>query len=137
MRQATDADYSTIRTAVKRLYLSSAVPWMKFSDLGKAMVSIAEWLSAGDVWIVGDYAVIATVGTMWSSSALMVFEHLVIRVTNTEKNPISTVTDFLKALCITEGCAAVVVGDTQRGLMTPVYEQAGFVPLGTQLMWSP
>jgi hypothetical protein len=137
MRQATDADYSIIRAAVHRLYKESTVPWMKFSDFGKAMCSIAEWLGSGDIWIVGDYAVIAHTGTMWSSSAKMVFEKLVIRISSTDKNPISTVTDFLKALCITEGCAAVVVGDTQRGLMTPVYEKAGFVPLGTQLMWSP
>jgi len=137
MRIAFSIELPAILCALKKLQDKSTAPQMPFSSLDKAGRSILKWIEDGDAWIVGDYFVVATVGTMWYSEELMVFEHLVIRVYSSNQNPISTVTDFLKALCVTEGCAAVIVGDAQFGRMIPVYKDAGFSEVGTQLIWSP
>jgi hypothetical protein len=137
MRVAFSTELPAVICALKKLQDKSAAPQMPFSNLDKAGRSILKWIEAGDAWIVGDYFVAVTKGTMWYSEEPMIFEHLVIRLYNSNKNPISTVTDFLKALCVTEGCAAVIVGDAQFGRMIPVYKDAGFSEVGTQLIWSP
>jgi hypothetical protein len=137
MRLAYSAELPAILCALKRLQSRSKAPQMMFSDLNKAGFSIRGWIDDGEAWIVGDYFVAVTRGTMWYSEDPMLFEQLVIKVYNTNNNQISTVTDFLKALCVSESCAAVIVGDAQSGRMIPVYQDAGFSTVGTQLIWSP
>jgi len=137
MRVAFSTELPAVVCALKKLQDKSTSPQMPFSSLDKAGRSVLKWIEDGDAWIVGDYFVAVTKGTMWYSEEPMLFEHLVIRLYNTNQKPISTVTDFLKALCVTEGCAAVIVGDAQFGRMIPVYKDAGFSEVGTQLIWSP
>jgi len=86
----------------------------------------------GKLLIVGDFAVLFSVGTMWYSSTIMVFEELVIRFRKEFRNPVSDVVPLLDAVRKKYGASAIITGDAQRGLMAPVYLSAGFVPAGTQ-----
>lgn len=121
-----------ILDAVERLYATSVAPQMKYADVEKAKGHIIDRWTYDQVEVVGDFAVVFTVGAMWYSSEPMLFEELVIRFRREVGNPVSDVVPLLDTLREQHGCVAIITGDAQRGLMAPVYLSAGFVPAGTQ-----
>ena len=128
----TLAELDLICDAVGRLYGESVAPQMEHADLDKACAYMYDAWYNGKLLIVGDFAVLFSVGTTWYSSTIMVFEELVIRFRKEVGNPVSDVVPLLDNVREEYGAKAIITGDAQRGLMAPVYLNAGFVPAGIQ-----
>lgn len=126
------SDLVLILQAVQRLYETSVAPQMKYANFTKASEHIRQAYLDCNLEVVGDFAILFSVGTMWYSDEPMLFEELVIRFRKAVGNPVSDVVPVLDTLREQHGCVAVITGDAQRGLMAPVYLSAGFVPAGTQ-----
>ena len=129
---ATWDELLLIEKAVTRLYKTSVAPQMKYASIDKAIEHIRQAYFTDQLEVVGDFAVLYSVGEMWYSQDPMIFEELVIRFQTVENNPVSDVVPLLDTLRKQNDCVAVITGDAQRGLMAPVYLSAGFVPAGTQ-----
>lgn len=135
VRKATITDVLFIRNAVADLKRVSPAPWMGITDLPTAMSYIQSAIDGGRVWFFGAYMVMVDTGIPWYSNKLCLLEELVLKVYPQDKSfTIQTVLQAgLDQLASHYGCEATVVGDTQIGLLTPLYTAAGFVPIGTQL----
>jgi len=118
--------------AVERLHVQSSAAQMKYADIEKACEHIWNAWQNDRLSVVGDFAVLFSVGTLWYSSDPMIFEQLVIRFQKKVGNPVSDVVPVLESLRVKHNCVAIVTGDAQRGLMRPVYTGAGYVTVGEQ-----
>ncbi len=135
MRKAAISDLLPIHKGLDYLKRTSQAPWMGITDTTVAMKYIAQAIIDGRVWFFGGYMVMVDTGSPWYTTKLCLLEELVM---NVYRGDISFTIEQvalagLDQLASHYGCEATVVGDTQRGLMTPLYIAAGFVPIGTQL----
>jgi hypothetical protein len=135
VRNASAADMLPIRRALADLQKISPAPWMKLTDLPTAMGNIARQSREGTVKFFGGYMVMFEIGSTWFTPKRCLLEQIVLKVYPWDKT--FTIEQVVHAgldqLASHYGCEATVVGDTQIGLMTPLYTAAGFVPIGTQL----
>jgi hypothetical protein len=123
-----------IKCAVVKLYRGSTAPQMRYANCSKALEWLDERWCRRELYVTGNYAVVAVPGMIWYSSDSFLMEQLVIKFRDTEDTPIDSVPLLLEEIARKEGCAAVISGDAQRGLMEPVYTRAGFVPVGRQFI---
>ena len=99
----------------------------------KAFISLTEFLEQGRAVEVGDYLILYDYGPTWYSSKLHLIEELTMRFQKLYNNPVQDAVAALDVLARNIGARAIAVGDTQIGLMTPYYLDAGYTTLGTQL----
>jgi hypothetical protein len=133
IRTATLANYDKYIAALLLLKDKSKNPKMVAVSERAARIHVRQAIREGCAFEVGDYFVLADVAIPWYSDEEHLVEDLTIRFRTEYNNPVSGVAEFLINLARSRGCKYAVVGDTQRGLMVPVYEAAGFTPIGTQL----
>lgn len=104
---------------------AKGLPWTRKACAEKSMQSIVD----GDVEAVllGDYALVFTVGTDWCSHSTSLCEQLLIRVFR-QGGTFKDVTSGLDELADIFACDQVVVGNgVSRPGLARLYQRAGFV----------
>jgi hypothetical protein len=132
MRLTAGSDLEFVRSALARLQAKSPAAQMKYTDLDTAMLHIeGNYLHRSRV--VGGYFILFDIGSPWYSKERFLIEDIILRIYPTEF-PVTVAIDALSTLATMNNCTAVMAGDTQIGHMVPLYQAAGFVTLGTQLI---
>lgn len=135
MRQALMGDMHAIGWAIAGMCTNSPARQMRHIDIPTARKYIEQAITEGRCVFRGGYMILFDVGSDWYSNTKVLIEQLILKVYPDNKE--ATVDDAIATLDLlkeTYGCAAVIVGDTQIGYMTPRYQAAGYQVLGTQLM---
>lgn len=128
----TVKQWALLKLALHKLLASQYSPQMQWGNVDTAM----EYLQSGDARVhpVGDFVVVTKAITIWYSTEVFLMEMLVIRISNEVGNKIGDVVEYLEYARKMNGAVAVVTGDAQKGLMSPVYLKAGFRPCGQQFI---
>lgn len=135
LRRGTLADHAVIMHALLKLLEKSPAPQMKYADESTARAYLYDAIRDGRLWFVGGYMILVDVGSDWYSNRKYLIEQMILKVY--PNHPDTTVHDAIAALDTLQehyGCVMTVVGDTQIGMMTPHYIEAGYTPIGTQLI---
>lgn len=132
MRHINLDDFALIRSKLDWLISFSKAPQMKYADINKAMETIHLRAERGLAVIVNGFLVMLDVGETWYLSEEAVIEDLVVRLYGNESP--AGVVDWIVSFAKSRGNKVIIAGDTQHGLMIPYYEEAGFVPMGAQLI---
>lgn len=135
MRKATPEELSVIWESMLHLKKVSPAPWMTITHEPTAYAYIEQAIDDGRVWFFGAYMVMVDVGCPWFTNKRCLLEEIVLKVHRDDKtfNIQTVISAGLDQLASHYGCEATVVGDTQIGMLTPLYERAGFTTIGTQL----
>lgn len=134
MRLGNQHDARAIVDALADLQTKSPNPQMQYSDIMAAELGVRDFIHRDKCLILGDYAVLFEVGKVWYSNTEFLFEQLLIRYKRDEGNSVQDAVQGLELFAKEYGCSVLIVGDTQIGHMTKVYTEAGFTPIGTQLL---
>lgn len=135
LRPATLADHAVIMDALLKMLDKSPAPQMKYADENTARAHLYTAIRDGMVWFVGGYMIMVDVGSDWYSNRKYLIEQMILKAY--PFNKAATVRDAIAALDTLRehyGCVLTAVGDTQIGMMTPLYLEAGYLPVGTQLI---
>lgn len=134
MRPVITADFPILRPMLLKIQEKNPLKQMVQADIDTAMAYVEDAVRDNRAYIVDDtFFVMFDVGTLWFSQEKFLLEQLVLRISSNNFH-VGNAVDALIELAKFHGCTRVVVGDTQRGLMTPHYRAAGFEDLGTQLI---
>lgn len=133
MRLATQHDVADILVACAYWMPRSPAPQMAFADPITYECGIRHAIHEGRAWMIHGYFVMVDVGSDWYTTKKYLIEQLVLRVHDTPYK-VRDVVDCLDTIREHYKADAIIVGDTQIGHMTPIYQAAGFKTIGTQLM---
>ena len=131
--KATQEDVPRIMWALLCLLNKSPAPQMKYADYDVAEASIRRAVDEGRAWLIHGYFIMVDVGSDWYTAGKYLIEQIILRV-DREPHPVNVAVHALDYLKAHFDCVAIVVGDTQIGHMTPIYEAEGYKFLGTQLI---
>lgn len=107
---------------------------MMHSDPEIARAYIKQAVVENRCYMVDDtFFIMFDVGCLWFTDTPFLLEQLVLRV-RSHNFHVGNAIDALAELAKFHGCTTIVAGDTQVGVMTPHYINAGYQPLGTQLI---
>lgn len=132
-RLATNQDLPAIEAALADLLAKSPAPQMVHADLMEAILSVRHAIHESRAVIVGDFLFMFQVGQIWYSRRQFLIEDIVLRLSRAEGTTIPEVIGVIEELGRKLG-AIPIVGDAQIGRMQRYYEEAGYVPVGVQLM---
>jgi hypothetical protein len=132
LRLATPQDMPAILTALQWMLDNSPAPQMKMASLMEAELSIRNAMHEGNAWIIQGYLIVVDVGRVWYSGERFLIEQIILRIEKTGTQ-VQAAIGALDQLADHYKCNAIAVGDTQIGHMTPLYQDHGYVTLGTQL----
>lgn len=133
IRPATFHDLPHIMSALIKMLSYSQAPQMKFADPHAAERSVLIAINEGRAFFTGAYFIMVDVGSDWYSDKKYLIEQLILRVYPPDGTMVYEAVDVLAELTERFSCVAVAAGDTQMGMMTPLYEARGYRRLGTQL----
>jgi len=119
--------------AFLRLKAKSASPKMVLAEPDVAYAGLTKFIQDGQALEIGDYLLLYDFGTVWYSSKVHLIEELIIRFQREYNNPVTDVVAALDTIAKHIGARGIAAGDTQAGIMTPYYLDAGYSFLGTQL----
>lgn len=137
MMPVTNQDIPLIMDALRALWAKSNATHMGMVDPMAAELSVRHAQHTGRAWFHGPYFIMVDHGQDWYSSKKFLMEQIILRVRPNTAGEHWTVEDAIEQLPVLRdfyGCDAIVVGDSQIGLMIPKYLAAGYVRVGTQLM---
>lgn len=133
MRALLPGDLAAVETALYRMMVKNPNRQMRFANLPTAMEYVCQAALENRVVVVDGYFIMFSVGPAWFTKAHFLVEDIILRIHPTTQ-PVEVAIAALDTLRVQHECAAVVVGDTQIGVMEPKYLAAGFTRLGTQLI---
>lgn len=135
MRKAGINDLPFVMKALIALLDKSPAPQMKYADKGTAQSYVTTAIMEGRCFFVGPFFIMVDVGADWYSSTPALVEQIILKVY--PGNGDYTVQDAINALpeiAKMFKCQVIFTGDTQIGMLTERYKQAGFNSFGTQLI---
>lgn len=135
MRLAQREDLPALEAALRKLVDKSPALHMQFADWHVGWTYVQMQVNAGNVLIVGDFAVFVSITPLWFTSKRFVIEDLVLRISRESGTALDEIPAALKLLAKFENCVGVVSGDTQVGRMDQVYNDASFSLLGRQFIY--
>lgn len=137
MKHATNQDVARIMVALHALWAKSNATHMGMVDPMAAELSVRHAVHQGRGWLIGPYFVMVDHGQDWYSSKKFLMEQIIIRIEADDPQHrwiVEDVIERLPELRDAYGCDAIVVGDSQIGMMVPKYLAAGYTKVGVQLM---
>jgi len=101
------------------------------TDVATAWEGIENYALEDRAYLHAGFLILFDTGRPWWNNKLTFYEQFVLKVKPTAQPEL--VPDILENMARCLGCEAVVAGDALAGKMTPFYERAGWVHLGTTL----
>lgn len=135
MRLATQHDVASIMRPLIAMLAKSPAPQMKFATPIAAEIGVRNAIHEGRGFIFGGYYVMVDVGSDWYTDKVYLIEQIILKIDPEDKSfNVQQIVFLLDTLRERFKADAIVVGDTQIGYMTPIYQAAGYTMLGTQLI---
>ena len=125
--------YNVYLDALLKLKAKSPSAKMAAVEVDEASRNLRKFLEEGRAVEVGDYLILYDLGSPWYTTKLHFIEELTIRFQRVYNNPVTDAVQAMEKLARMNCAQFIAVGDTQIGLMTPYYLEAGYTPLGSQL----
>lgn len=133
MRAAVQGDCIEAINALVAMRVKNPHRQMKYADPDTALDYMLHAAASGNAVVVEGFFIMYAVTPAWFSKENFLIEELIIRI-YPSLSPVEVAIAALDELKAMFGCVAIVAGDTQVGYMTPKYQAAGFVHLGSQLI---
>lgn len=133
MRAALSTDVNLIMGKLIKMLTYSPAPQMKFANKDAARANVVKAIQEARAYICNGYFIMVDVGSDWYSYDRYLIEQIILKIDD-RAGGVEIAIKALDELMVKFDCAACAVGDTQVGFMTPYYQAAGYVTLGTQLI---